>query len=180
MFFSGEVGNRRVGLMPFVYRAANRGIAIVGDVWGVTHNATVNISTLREEMENQLHRQLPLVTLAMDRMIKAQSITFDEDSDVYALERIIIALSHLLNFSQQDLRLWRLGVTTERAMVKGLPLSAFTIQNGLMRMSQSIEDVVRQIQMEQVAGRLLSLDWENIVDRARTIGDEQVTKTFKL
>lgn len=177
-FFSGEVGNRKAGLQPFVYRAVSRSVTIMGESWGVTHSTRTDTIDLRRDLEQYVHEQIPLVTTAMDRLIRSQDIQFMED-DPYVVERLLIAVR--LSFSamsQQDLRLWNVGVHAERNFVPGLALSVFTLQNGLTRMSQAIEDVVRQIQLEQMAGKLLDLDWQKIVDRSRTVTDDQVREVF--
>ena len=177
-FFSGEVGNRRCGIMPFVYRAISRSVVLIGDSWGVTHHGGADLEKLEAELKKYVHKQIPLVTTHLDRMLAAQNILFNEN-DSLVVERLLIALGASFRMlTQQDLRLWRVGVFTERKLVPGLALSAFTIQNGISRMSQCIEDPVRQIQLDQLAGDLLDLDWSAIVKRASTVQDDQVHTIF--
>jgi hypothetical protein len=179
-FFSGEIGNRRCGVLPFIYRALTRGITLfAADAWGVTHAGKVDLDNLEGKLTKFVHTQIPLVTAHLDRLLALQHIQFKED-DSLTIERLLIAIgsSYRSFFSNQDLRLWQIGVATERNMVAGLALSAFTLQNGLTRMSQAIEDTVRQIQLEQVAGDILDLDWAAIVARASTVSDDQVRKIF--
>lgn len=177
-FFSGEIGNRRCGVMPFVYRAINRAVVITGESWGVTHHGSIDLDVLETRLKTYVDKQIPLVVTHLDRLIAAQNILFSED-DPLVVERLVIALSSTFRaLSQQDLRLWRVGIFTERNLIPGLALSAFTLQNGVSRMSQSIEDPVRQIQLDQLAGDLLDIEWDVIVKRASTVQDDQVHKIF--
>jgi hypothetical protein len=177
-FFSGEVGNRRCGVVPFVYRAISRSITLMGRMWGVTHAGRREAHLLEDEMVAYVHKNIPLVSTSIDYLLRSQDIVFDQ-KDKFTVERLLIALgSTYRHLSVQDLRLWRIGVFAERNLVPALDFSAFTLQNGLTRMSQSIEDPVRQIQLDSTAGDILDLDWEKIVARATTVSDEQVKKVF--
>jgi len=179
LFFSGEVGNRRAGVMPFIYRSISQSLMIVGNMWGVTHNATIDLDNLEIEMKNQIHKQIPLVTTALDRFLRAQDIQFD-NSNKFTIERLLISLcADFKLIGLREIRLWKFGVDTEHNLIPDQPLSAFTIQNGLTRMAQAAGDIVRQLQLEQVAGDLLNVNWEAIAERAKTIDDEQVFKVFK-
>lgn len=177
-FFSGEVGNRRCGIMPFVYRAINRAIVIMGDNWSVTHYRNTDLGKISSSIRDYIHEQIPLVVTHLDKLLEAQKIVFSE-KDPLAVERLIIALSNSFRvLSQQDLRLWRIGVLAEKSMIPGLAFSAFTLQNGMSRMSQVLDDPIKRMQLDQLAGDLLKVDWDKIIKRAVTIQDEQVRKIF--
>ena len=177
-FFSGEVGNRRCGAVPFLFRSISQSTVLVGKPWGVTHSTGGDPASLAQKLHDYIHRAVPLVTTSLDRMLAAREIVFSDD-DAFAAERLLISLrTRYSQLSRQDLRLWRFGISSEINLIPGIDLSVLTLQNGLTRMSQSMDDVVRQIQLDTIAGNMLDLDWDKIVDRARTITDDQVREIF--
>ena len=177
-FFSGEVGNRRAGVQPFLFRAVSGGITIVGQPWGVAHKGKADLSKLGVELEDYVNKQIPLVSKHIDSLLKLQELQFSTD-DRFAVERVLIALRSLFPYmTQQDIKLWRVGADAERNLFPNMPLSVFTLQNGITRMTQATEDIVRQIHLEQAAGKLLTLNWESIAARAKTVSDNQVEQLF--
>lgn len=180
-FFSGEVGNRRAGVMPFIYRAVTSSVVLLPDSnWNVSHKGTVDCNEHQNRLTDFVHEHIPLVSTNIDRMVRSRDITFDE-SDNFVVERLLIALGHIFGpIPQRDLRLWHIGVLAEKAFLPAFATSVMTIQNGLTRMAQTLDDPLRQMQFEQMAGRLLGLNWENIVARAKTVSDDQVARVFKL
>lgn len=179
-FFSGEVGNRRCGVYPFVYRARTGGISLFADdSWSVVHTGKTNVTELASAMERYVNEQIPLVSTRISDILALNKIVFTDDGDDM-LERLLIAAGASFRgvLSNQDLKLWRVGVTAEMNALGLTGVTGLVLHNGFTRVTQTCDDPVRQISLEQLAGKMADLDWQAIATRASTISSNQVSKVF--
>jgi hypothetical protein len=180
-FFSGEVGNRRAGVMPFVFRVRNRGVSVFDSSWHVTHNAVSNIDSLRSKLKDFVHEQIPLVDIAIEKLLALKTTIFTTDSE-YALERLCIATASFFRgmLANKDIRLMAVATAAERSALNTSELSAFVVQNAFTRVARATDDHLRRIQLNMIAGKMVNLDWEKVAKVASGISDAQVCKVFKI
>lgn len=175
LFFSGEVGNRRAGCAPFVWR---RGLLIlVGRIWGVTHSTAADLGRLRRELSDEIHRQLPLISVAIRRLVQARELLVPKGPR--AAERLLVlARKELPVFTGGEMRNWLNGVLTEQKLFPNIPLSVDTVQSGLSRAARVVGDVSRRLTLEYLAFRLLNLPWTDMFAKLGTVSDVELDETF--
>lgn len=179
MFFSGEIGNRRMGLRPFLYSSSLDDISIVGQEHAVGHSSSLSHAEVLRKMRDAVQRELPLVTTAIDRMVKAQSVIFLDDGSDFVPERLIIALRNDISadVTLTEIKVWLRALLQLRSLTKG-PLTALMLQNSLAAVANTLDDPIRQIRISAAAGHLLDVDWDAVTKRAATIDLEKVESVF--
>lgn len=177
-FFSGEVGNRRAGIVPFVFRNASRSTFILGDTWGVTHNAVKDQTALKDDLVKYVHTQIPTINTLIDRLLSIKLIDLNLNVDRNE-ERIILAIQSVkkLNLTKRELRLWRVGVDVEKSLFD-TSLTAAVVANALTRVAQAHEDFARKVYINTLAGSLIDIDWDRVKANAKLISDNKITSTF--
>lgn len=176
-YFSGEVGNRRAGVMPFVFRTINRAVSVCSESWHVSHSAVTDVHKLGISLRTFVDVHIPTIDATLDKLIALRDIVFELKTD-HALERLCLAVSAVFRhaLSNRDVKLLALATTYERT---GNVLTAFDIQNAMTRVARAVDDPVRRIVLNQLAGRLISIDWKSVGAAASAVTDTQLAKVFK-
>jgi hypothetical protein len=179
-FYQGEIGNRRCGILPFVYREASDTMTIFGSMvgagWSVIHSTSQDLDDLYDGLAKMVHKQLDLVSVAIEKVIQAKEQLAPAD---VTIEQLLLAITRGGEFSKTALRTWRDFVIDEQELFQ-LPLSVFTLQNGLGRLAKGTDDPVQQMKFEIFSGALLDQNWKSLCGIAQNIGPDRINKTFEV
>ena len=170
-FFSGEVGNRKCGVIPGLCSPFGFPV-LFGEPHQYVHAGKFDHDEATTNMKKYVDSCIPMVNTFISRYSKLDDITFGN----IPFAKMVVVAGQDLGLTQTEVRAWTEGVKEVYDASK--PLTAMTIHNGLRRLFE-VCNVSRQLDLSLLAGRAAQLDWDAIADDAFYVTDdavEQVTE----
>ena len=176
-----EIGTRRFGLQPSIFRA----ICMNGCIWGQTegkklnqvHKGEIDLKALEMQVRDSLHFQLDLLTTGIDMLLETRSKSIPDGMSV---EPIFAELAKEAKLSRQEAR----KVLDKFTDLKGgnAQRTLFGVVNSLTLAGQDFENS-RWVAADEFAGQVVqsdTKDWNRFVNAAATIKAKEVTALLAL
>lgn len=177
-----EIGTRRIGCVPSVFRA----ICMNGCIWdqkqgkGIkqVHRGKIDLHALKREIQYCIRQQLDLLPTWMDTMLQTRELTTATSiTPVFAQ----VAIDHKLTRPQARGMLEAAAV--EAGLYNSQKQSLFGVINAVTRAAQARTNNTEWANMEMVAGKLVTMGrdgWERLTKRAASLTSEQVEAPFAM
>lgn len=187
---NSEVGKASLFTQPSVFDWISGGGCVFGEhsseALRRVHRGNIDTDQLEEMVVKHINEQIPLFDACIQQLETLKNIGLDGD----IIRKTIVDVGTQHNITQEEQRMWWVGVQAETDERKNQANTAFAMVTGLMRASQDTEGSGRDMELDILAGRLASPErrdkgdlvksWERIIKRASTVSDEKVEKVFSV
>lgn len=175
-FVSGEVGNRRLYVQPFLMHKDKGGwtACIVGKYWSRTHSVSEDNSKARSDLIRHVRAQLPTIHTYMTAMLSLADVGFE--ARAATLDRVVAAAALRLRLTQKEARIWRMLLDDEPR--EGVAVSGFAVQNSFARLANLAEDRTRELELNVMAGDMISWDFSELAARAAALSTAELDRMF--
>ena len=174
-----EICTRRFEQWPSVFRA----ICMNGCIWDQekgksirqVHRGKINLKELADELEANIHRQIPLLTCGIDLLLATREWKMDVTGEPSVAARQILAqVADTNGFSGTQTG----ELFSQFALHERKNRNAFGVINAVTRAGQA-GDSKFWVKSDRLAGKIMEGGedgWNKILKRAATITDEEITK----
>jgi len=179
---NSEVGTARYNMLPSLFRA----ICMNGCVWGErtderfaiskVHKGKVNLDDLRDDIICKLQMAIPLIPVAIDRMIGLKALECES-----TLQLLGWLSTRELNWNKEQRQQLLLASGAEQ-----LGNNAFSVVNALTRYAQQTDTMEHQQAVEETAGSYLekwasdSGNWERVCNNSQQFDLAKELSTYAI
>ena len=180
---NSEIGERRVSSMPSIFRA----ICMNGCIWGQkkgegiaqVHRGKINLEKLAAEIESNLTKQIPLLPMGIDRLLKLRELTFNCEA-----KPIIAAVASDKRFalSKSQAKLLLESYLQECAVTPELARTGFALANAFTRAGQKLTSPADWVKFDEYGGTFVreysQSDLDHFDSKAKTMKAAEVDAVF--
>lgn len=177
---NSEIGERRIGTCPSIFRA----ICMNGCIWGQTkgqktgkvHRGKINLNDLANAIRTNLQAQIPLLPQGINKLLSTRMLGWDG-----AEAKVVIAGvagDFKLSKKQATAVLQAWGV--EAKQTPDLAKSLFGITNAVTRAGQTLDNS-SWVDFDEAGGKLLAYskeDFSKLLTRAKSLSVEEVEEMY--
>jgi hypothetical protein len=177
---NSEIGERRIGTCPSIFRA----ICMNGCIWGATkgqrtgkvHRGKINLNELANAIRVNLQAQIPLLPQGINKLLSTRMLGWDgADAKVVIAG---VAGDFKLSKKQATAVLQAWGV--EAKQTPDLAKTLFGITNAVTRAGQTFDNS-SWVDFDEAGGKLLAYskdDFAKLVSRAKSLSVEDVEEVY--
>lgn len=175
---NSEIGIRRISTTPSVFRA----ICMNGCIWdqesgvGINrrHKGEIDLATLYKEIEYNLNKQIPLLSVGIERVLGIRAYGFDGTP----FQNIFAQTGQDHKLSTKQIQGLLTHFSQESSMLGKEAFSAFGLMNSVTRFGQTLNDT-NWVRFDEIAGEFANQSrdsWDKFKDRAGKLQPKQVEK----
>ena len=175
-----EIGIRRLSQFPSIFRA----ICMNGCIWdqnsgskiNKVHRGEINMNDLRESIANNIHDQIPLIAIGVDRFLAMRDRAIEKEiqlSNIFAL----VALENSLSFGQNG---QASKMVEQFVKYESDNRNLFGVVGSLTRTGQEYSNA-EWVRCDEIAGKMMNLTdngWDAFKARAKAMDSKTHDKVF--
>lgn len=179
---NSEIGERRISSTPSIFRAICMNGCIHQQIKGIAirqvHRGKIDLIELAEEIAESIHKQLDVMTPAIETLLKTKAITWKGVS----VKPVIAAVANKVKLTKRQATQVLKSYNEELSVTPALANSLFSLVNGVTRAAQKFDPAV-WVHLDTIGGDMSNWDrnvFGNVVAIAKDMKEKDVEAMFLL